>query len=164
MEYSFDIEGAKKQTAIERKKRAIQLSIDKLYFENEGLEEAMKSNHTIIKKMAENLRLYGNMSEKQVALAIKLASERQAYESVAVATPTGKIEGIFKVLSSKPYCDNYGRDCFKVLLQHSTDSWKCYGNYAVNLEIGVSIDCKMEVTPSNTDQYFGFFKRLKIKN
>jgi len=80
--------------------------------ENEGLEDALKTDHYISQDLAANLAKWGGLSEKQVALAFKLQTDANKpvdpNEPVDVKPPEGRVVITGEVLSIKERFDDYG--------------------------------------------------------
>jgi hypothetical protein len=162
LKYRNEVQGIKKQTLLERRKFERAKQIDAIFNANEGLEEALKVNDRTIANIAQSLKKYATISDKQIAFVFKLAEKRKEFEVTAKKAIEGKFEGEFKVLSCKWYKDAFTELGYKVLLE-SVEGWKAYGKYANKLDIGITIKAAATFKPAETDEFFAYFKRLRIK-
>lgn len=109
---------------------------------------------------------FGNLTEKQLAAGYKFmekANEPKPEEIPAKDAPTGKVQGIFTVLSVK-YYDNQWGGSLKMLLQHKDDGYKvfCTVPSSINaIERGEEINLQVTLTPSDDDPKFAYGKRPK---
>jgi len=156
-----------------------------------GLKEALNLDHKISQDLKNNLYRWGNLSEKQIKLAYKLANDvknpkcpyckHEAHDGQECHCGCGKkaeviegrrqLEG--KVLSTKYHSTKWG-DQLKMLVLLNTGE-KVYGSipkieldngdmfYHEDGELltGCTIRFVATVERSNDDTYFGFFKRPK---
>lgn len=137
-----------------------------------GLEEALAMDHEILRDLKSKLIEYTDLSDKQVALAFRLASETKnpRPEDKHVPAPTGK--QIFRgtVISVKGYESDFGtvtRMTVKVTTPDGT--WLAWGTAPAALmghDHGPLKGCEVEVTatlsPGN-DPHFAIMKRPRGK-
>lgn len=83
------------------------------------LAAALSKEHPILKDMAEKLYRFGSLSEKQIAFAIKLGSERQ---EVVVPAPVGRGKVRGKVIKVKAYDGFHGGTTWKMTVKVETES------------------------------------------
>lgn len=147
--------------------------------ENENLNSALKADHCISHDLRSKLIRFGSLSEKQIALAFKLAGQvaeqnaRQADEEARkIAAPEGKLTVDAVILSTR-YQDNpyaYGTSVFKMLVMVDTEDgvWKAWGTCPTSLEElseelkGMKIQLTATFERSAKDESFAFFKRPKV--
>ena len=126
-----------------------------------ALAEAMTLDHPIVRDMASRKR---ELSEKQVALAMKLA-ERKANEPAKVAAPVGperrRVEGT--VLGTKE--DWYGNLRMTVKVIEGGGEWLCWGTVPSALLDGeelrgaqVGFDCVLKASKKG-DPHFAIISR-----
>ena len=133
----------------------------------------------ILFDVIEKLIKYGSLSDKQYAFLgrlvykienrDKIEAQRKAENDAAKPCPTGRIEITGTVLTTKFQESAYG-ETLKMLVR-ADDGWKVWGTVPSILEIftdgeiqrglqhGDRVRFKAQVTPSDTDTKFGFFKR-----
>ncbi|MCF8339808.1 MAG: hypothetical protein K9I82_02450 [Chitinophagaceae bacterium] len=163
LQYTFDVNGAKKQTMIQRKKRLTQIKISSVLDSNKDLENLLSVNHPIIRNIATSFYQTGNISEKQIDFIGKLAISRKELEAVATEFVEGKVKDVFKVLSCKKYVDDFTNSVkYKVLIENLKGHWKAYGNISTLVEVGTEITASGTFIKSDNDPLFGYFKRLRI--
>lgn len=163
LKYRFDVEGAKKQTLIARKRRLTQIKITEVLDANAGLEDSLAVNDTIVRDIAAKFYNTGILSDKQISFIGSLAERRKQFESIATEFVEGKVKDKFKVLSCKGYiCDYSNSTKYKLLIENVNGHWKAYGNLSSMLEVGSEINASGTFVKSDKDPLFGFFKRLRI--
>ena len=140
---------------------------NKILSKYEGLKEAFEvKNNSIITNIRENFVKYNTISEKQVALVMKLATQQIEINNTAKAIDFTKLENTtLEVVSLKKQDSQYG-EVTKILLK-SDEGYKLYGNLPsssdnVNSGDKVVFSCN-NITISSGDKFFGFFSRAKIK-
>jgi hypothetical protein len=128
MKYRVDIAGAKKQSlAIKQKQDRINklFAIEQTYPE---LLKDMEMYHPIIVSIREGMLKYAKISQKQVDLVAKLATERRERELTCAEAPTGKkvkidemtiVKASFKIVPSFTY-GGYASGKIAVTLQHES--------------------------------------------
>lgn len=135
---------------------------------HEGLREALETDHFITRNLKDNLLRWGNLSEKQIGLAFKLAKE--AAEAKAnpeaqvplIEAPTGRVALVGTVLSVKTSESPYGLQT-KMLVEvvRPEGTFKVWGtvpsNLLMNVGRGNRISFSANVIPKEPG--FGFFSR-----
>lgn len=163
MKYNYDVEGAKKQTMIARKRKLTQIKVAQTLEANVGLEDMLSVNDKIIRDIADRFYKTGNISEKQISFMSELAVKRRQLESIATEFVEGKVKDKFKVLSCKKYTCPYSNSTkYKLLVENVSGSWKAYGNISKLLEVGSEITASGTFVKSDNDPLFGYFKRLRV--
>lgn len=96
-----------------------------------GLDEALDVDHMITRDLSAKLTRYGSLSEKQVALALRIAREqqerteqREAEAALEIMPPAGRQEITGEVVTAKWKSTAYG-DALKMLVKVAADG----GNY-----------------------------------
>jgi hypothetical protein len=136
---------------------------------------ALHVDHRIINDIARRGAEYGDISEKQFALILKIAAEEaekaetpEAEEAPKVPVPVTdervEIEG---VIVSHKWVAGFGyEDVHKMLVEVTTDDgtyrlWGSYPNalYGVDADRGDRVRFVARIERSNNDESFGFFKR-----
>lgn len=125
--------------------------------------------HHILQDMRGKVRLWGQLTEPQVALACRLYSEALCPERVKVETPkvpapTGRVlvEGV--IISRKEHDGYNGDPCYKITVKVTTPAgeWLCWGSdFKGAGEIGTSVKFKATLTQSSKadSKHFAFYKR-----
>lgn len=173
-EFELQYKRFKAARAIELQKRKNEDERQVFLREHPGLEQALEIDHHIVQDIKDRFTQYRNLSEKQIALVFKLASEAMAprYQERLVPAPTGRqtFEGV--IVGTKIQEGYYG-DERKMVVKVDTEqgSWKCYGTipadirYHGNCNDGVLKGTKIKITATLTqskdDKSFAFFKRPK---
>lgn len=148
-----------------------------------GLRDALAADHDILRDMAEKLRRFGSLSEKQTAFALKLADEVRNPRPV-VECPEGK-QTLRGVIRSVKVVDGFRGDTFKMLVEADA-GFRVWGTVPSVLveaacehirEHGTSlhapdsifevlrgqrVEITAEVARSDRDPGFGFFKRPRL--
>ena len=140
-----------------------------------GLEAALAVGHYISDDLRASLDRYGNLSDKQVALAFKIQTQvaeqaererkREEERAALVAQGVKVVPGRYKVtgtiLSYKTVESPYGA-VVKMLVQ-SPEGWKVWGTVPRSIEWDIERDQQVTfvatVTPSDDDPTFGFYSR-----
>lgn len=140
-----------------------------------GLEAALAVEHNIIADIASRFRQYGNLSEKQIALVMKIAAEATTPRAVEqhVAAPTGRQTFRGVVVSAKAHEGSFGIES-KMTVKVTTlnGTWLAWstipaalldtvpvgeqGRYA-NLR-GAEVEITATLSPGK-DAHFAFAKR-----
>lgn len=108
---------------------------------NAGLREALKVDHYITRDLDASLWRYGRLTEKQVALAMKLhreANEPKPESEAEIMPPAGRVEITGTVVSTK-YQESrhpYGSSTHKMLVKVETEN----GSYRLFGTVPSSID------------------------
>ncbi len=147
----------------------------------EGSSKAWEAGGSqgILFDVIEKLIKYGSLSDKQydflgrlvykIDNRAKIEAQRKAESDAAKPCPTGRIEVIGTVLTTKFQESAFGVT-LKMLIR-ADDGWKVWGTVPSILKIftdgeiqrglqhGDRVRFKAQVTPSDTDTKFGFFKR-----
>ncbi len=141
------------------------------------LVEAFKVDHEIIKDIEARLNEWGEISEKQAALVLRLAA--QATER-HVAAPLGKVRVKGRIVSCKSYENAYGSQIKGVVKVETPEgSWLAFGSLAQSLltaiynisvlpengkrsvlegAVGLEVEFNATLEPGK-DAHFAFFKR-----
>lgn len=136
---------------------------------HEGLEVALAAEHPISRDLADKLQKYGSLSEKQVALAMKIAAEveeriarkeREAAEArPVVAGRAVELRGV--VLGARVEEGDFG-DTLKMLFRDDRGfkAWGTCPAAARGGEVkGLRLSFVADVEASQKDPCFGFFRR-----
>lgn len=165
-----------------KKARAVELQREKnkkergdFLEDHPGLEQALETDHHIVQDIKDRFFQYRNLSEKQIALVFKLASEAMApkYQERLVPAPTGRQTFTGVVIGTKLQ-SGYYEDVWKMIVKVETGDgcWKCFGTipsdirYHGNCNRGELKGTKVEITATLTqsdDAHFAFFKRPRGK-
>jgi hypothetical protein len=141
------------------------------------LNKALKADHHISRDLRAKAIKWGDLSEKQIALAFKLEvqaaenAERKANEPDAVPVPeTNKrftLKGL--VLGTRSEEGYYGATVLKMLVQVEAEGgvykvWgtcpeAIWGNSEGSVVKGCQVEFACKVQRSNDDESFGFFSR-----
>jgi len=167
---SEKVDRMKEVSMAKRKKLAKELAMKKFYADNAGIEEALNCDHKISKDLKSKLKQYGSLSEKQVALAIKLdvqakewAEKRKAENQDAKPVVEGRLKKVeMTLISAKPKVTEWGE--YTALLLKHVDGWKCWGKVGVNTELEAleeetTLIFSGTISKGGKDEFFGFFKR-----
>lgn len=139
--------------------------------QNPGLEAALKTNHRIVRDIAERFEQYGTLSPKQIALVFKIASDTLSERS-RVTVPTGRFTVRATVLSVKERENAYsGRLERKMTVKVTVDAdeadggeWLAWGSVPSD-SWGVCAGETITLTAAfekGSEHGFGFFKRPKV--
>jgi hypothetical protein len=178
------VDGIKGRTLLKRKKEKLARErakmaekAEKFLDENDGLREALELDHHITKDLKSNLYKWGNMSEKQIALAHKLVEGAKKYakmveerqEEMKDAQPVEegrlkKVEMTIVSTKSKTYSSEWETTTKTAMTMTHPDGWRVWGcvrydDELMSLESGSKILFSGTVTKSDKDDKFGFFKR-----
>jgi hypothetical protein len=148
-----------------------------------GLEDALKMDHKILRDLAERFRLYCSMSEKQVALAFKLADEIRNPKPEEAHVPAPVSEGRLtirgSVVSTKVQETDFGSILrMTVKVQTPAGSWLAWGTCPRSIAsfpwkdgvsgqvigtTGISVGDQVEFTATlragGREDFFAFFSR-----
>lgn len=144
--------------------------------QHEGLEEALKKPHRIIQDIAQRFQEYKTLSEKQVALVMKLAkeSETQQEEKKAVAPVGGRKTFQGTIVSTKSQDGFHGNIEYKMTVKVETADgvWFAWGTIPSALfdqveageqgKIYTLRGMKVEISATleaGRDPHFAFMKR-----
>ena len=127
----FEHENAKMRTGIAALmlKTEKELAIKDFLTRNPGLEDALKTDHRIVKDIAAKLPLYLELSDAQVALVMKLANEAKNPTEKLVPAPSGKTTFTGKVVSLKTsFSEAYGTTWkMTVKIETPAGNWLAWG-------------------------------------
>lgn len=135
-----------------------------------GLAAAFECDHRIVRDIRERFEQYGSVSEKQIALVIKLAGEARnpAPAEQHVVAPTGRVTFRGKVVSYKIQDSQYGTQ-YKIVVKVATDAgvWLCWCTAPASMlpssHGGSPLQgCDVEITATlerGRDAHFVFGKR-----
>lgn len=99
-----------------------------------GLEEALKTNHNIVQDIASRFDQYAEMSDKQVALVMKLAADAQKPAEKRVAAPTGRTTFEGTVVSCKRQNPEFSdRVVMTVKMETAEGSWMAWGTVPADI-------------------------------
>jgi len=173
------------ELAFDRAKRATAIQIERaqkaearaaFLAKHEGLEDALKADHRIIADIARRFVQYAELSEKQVALVMKLAAEVNAPKTekpaeVNVPAPTGKVTFTGEVVSVKSVESDYGITT-KITVKVTTEAgvWLAWGTAPSSL-LRAETEAplrgrKVEITATlepGREPHFVFMKRPRGK-
>lgn len=167
---------AKKQAAIELKKRENAEKREKFLNEHPGFEEALETDHYIIQDIKSKFKTYCNLSEKQVALVHKIARDLKEKKmspepDPTIPAPEGRMEVEGEILGFKEvpgYMDSTvtkmivrlgkGFDGAKVYCSKPSS----YDKIQRGLVRGDVILFKATFQRSDNDQFFSFGKRPQL--
>ena len=152
-------------------------AIEAVYAANPGLEEALKTAHPIVSDLGFKLKQYQDLSEKQIALAFKIAREEKEKASrpvqvernvpVPISDKRQKVTG--KVVSVKTTEGSYGLQTrCTVKVETPEGSWLVNGSLPDlktkddegyrHVHKGDTIAFEAQLEPGK-DAHFAFFKR-----
>lgn len=132
-----------------------------------GLEGALAIEHHISADLRDQLRTYGRLSEKQIALAFKLQADSLCPErpkEVNVPAPTGRVTVRGVLVSKKAYDSQYGtsiKGTVKVATPEGT--WLAWGTLPASLldaspQIGAVVEFTATLKPGR-DPHFALASR-----
>ena len=130
-----------------------------------GLQRALDLEHPIARDLKEKLRQYGKLSEKQVALALRLegeASRPKPEPEKHVPAPLGRLVVRGRVVSKKTHEGPWG-DSLKVVVKIETPegSWLCWGTWSYSsdrVDVGDVVEFRGTLE-AGREPHFAFFKR-----
>lgn len=104
-----------------------------------GLEEALKTDHNIVRSIAENFQTFRKLSDKQIALVFKLQAEKNAppqekEKTVAAPIVAGRQTFTGTVVSAKTHETAYGTS-YKMTVKVTTPEgvWLAWGTIPNNI-------------------------------
>jgi ribosomal protein L9 len=165
----------KKCTRRAREKEARTRQVDEFLASKPGLAEALQEDHSILSDMGNKLRMWGSLSDKQVAFAMKLAHELQEkrenkpVEEKHVTAPVGRQKIVGHVVGKRTDETQWGPST-KILVKVETPegSWLTWGStfdcadgkgdFIYNLQRGDQVEFTATVQ-SGKEPHFCFFKR-----
>lgn len=172
-------DNVKEKTLAQMRKKQKANKISALFQQNAGLEEALDSDNKICKSIKENLLKYAELSDKQIALAFKMAEQTNKFKelnAIKNATSSEVTEGKLKkqkvtIISKKVgEFDGFGgvKEVKAVLVLEHELGFRLYGKINMypaldSMVAGDSVLFTGTVTKSDKDPYFGFFKRGGIE-
>jgi hypothetical protein len=165
-EGSSEATGAMVRLGREIERRRLVDAANKFFAAN-GLIEAMelRSKHHILQDLFSKCVKYGNLSEKQIAFALKLANEVSERETVkaneppASPAPTGRCTVVGTLLGFKSVENDFG-STLKMLVQ-ADEGFKVWVTCPTSLRAdrGDKVQFTATITPSNDDPCFAFGSR-----
>lgn len=139
-----------------------------------GLEEALETDHHIVDDIKRRFVQWCNLSDKQIALVMKLHKEAtektEEPEEKHVPAPEGKQTFTGVVVSKKAHDNAYGCT-IKITVKMTTPEgvWLAWGTCPSSLlyhsqeeqgcDVGDTVEIKATVKRSDSDAHFSFFKR-----
>jgi hypothetical protein len=163
-EFKLGYEAFKKARATELKRKMVEEDVELILNEVDGLREAFKVDHDIVDDIRERFERTGRISEKQIALVLKLKKQSEEPEKKLLSVPTGRVEVKGQILTSKVVDGYYGSQ-HKMLVEVESGEgvYRVYGTVPAALE---RIDGPLKgkrvsfvATLSERELGFGFFKR-----
>lgn len=134
---------------------------EKFLADHPGLGDALTLNHRILRDMSERLDMYGALSDKQIAFALKLAEEvrNPKEEEAKVPAPEGRHTWEGQVVSVKQ--GDYG---YRLILKTETPNgvWLAMGSCPSALVGCVQRGDAVRLTATlahGKDEHFAFYKR-----
>ena len=132
-----------------------------------GLEQALATDHRIIRDISDRLTQWGTLSDAQIALVMRLHAESLApkVEETHVPAPTGRVEFEGEIISIKATDGHYGPGYrMTVKVQAEGGTWLANGTCPVGLgptsELrGKRVNVIATLTPSGDKEHFVFMKR-----
>lgn len=131
--------------------------------EHEGLREALEEDHYIIADLGNRLAREGYLSDKQVALALKIAAEVRN-PTPKVDAPTGRVDFVGEVVGIKEVLDGpYGPQTkITVKVQELQGIWIAQGTcpraLVSKVERGMQVALRATLKPSR-NHYFAYMSR-----
>ena len=174
---AFELEAGRRRAAAAMQIQREQNKEEREAFlaEHPGLAEALETDHHIVQDIKANFAHFRSLSDKQIALVLKLANEvaNPKPEEAHVPAPEGKQTFQGRVVAVKLQEGYYG-DSLKATVKVDTPdgSWVAWGT-APKLLLDLACDhgglrgCKVEITAtltrSDRDEHFAFMKRPRGK-
>lgn len=133
----------------------------------EHARQGMPERHPIVVDMIGKLVRYGSLSEKQVALLVRLETEPEpepeAEPEPTKEAPAGKIRFEGEVLGEKEHANEFGITT-KWLCRATDGAWKLWvtkprAAFDLGLGRGSRVSFNVSVEPSRDDPFFAFGKR-----
>lgn len=128
-----------------------------------ALAAALATDHPILKDLAGSLRRWGSLSEKQMALALKIASD-ETNKPAEIEPPTGREEIEAVVLAIKPPHPDAMYPAWKLVLRVETPTgeYRLHGTLPSALDdedVATGDRVRIRATIAPKEAGFGFFKR-----
>lgn len=134
--------------------------------EHPGLEVALQGDHYITRDMAAKFQRYLALSDKQIALAMKLAAEEPERKEAERQTdcPEGRIEVEGEVVGLGRKDTDWGSARYTMTVEVTTDAgtFRIWGTQPTSLDDaarGSRVRFTATIARSSDDHSFGFFKR-----
>ena len=142
--------------------------------EHPGLAEALETDHNIVANIKQSFVQWCNLSEKQIALVMKLHKEDKEQSEAPQESHTAAPEGkrVFRgVVVSKRAKDTQWGCSIKLTVKVTTPEgvWLAWGTCPAALlysnsddpgaEVGDTVELKATLTRSDRDDHFAFYKR-----
>lgn len=131
--------------------------------QNEGLREALETDHYIVHDIKDKLWHYGDLSPKQIELVFKIANQESDPDKPRkIDPPTGRVKVSGKVISLKDSETDFGWQ-LKMLVEVTEDhgSYRVFGTVpsaiSEDIERGSMVSFMAAVRPREPG--FGFFSR-----
>jgi len=130
----------------------------------EMIEVFRTCDHRIVRDLAGKVHRFGELSDKQIALAKKLASEAANPAPTGIVPDGDRTEVTGTVISTREVVSNYGVD-YKMLIEVATEAGpiRLYGSIPkailLDTEKGVTVTLTATLKRSEKDEGFGFFSR-----
>ena len=169
----YDLARMKKSVELARERGRKAAAVAAFLEKHEGLADALQCDHYIVADINSKLIRYGDLSDRQVALVMKIAREqaeraqREAAreEEPKVAVVAGRREMTATVLGTRCQDSMYGIQ-FKMLVR-TDDGQKLWSTIPASLmDLGAIADLRGKtirftgtVEVSRDDDFFGFVKR-----
>lgn len=132
------VEGMREANAAELMKHKRQQAFDKFCAANEGLAAALEQPHRILADLRDRLLRFGDLSEKQVALALKIANEKPE-SHIAAPVSDKRVTFAGTIVSAKTTESQYGLQYkMTVRVDGEGGSWLANGTVPKQLLDGVS--------------------------
>lgn len=182
---TYEYARSRKQAAALRRRLKAKADAEQFLVDHPGLEEALTCSHRITQDLRSKLFQYGSLSDKQVALAMKLPADQAEYEARKAreaaereAAPdwpqmSGRVEVEGTVVSCR--WDDTGWGSALKMLVKLDDGRKCWGTCPRSVENdlmersgsnsildelkGRRVRFQAAVQVSDDDSKFAFFKR-----
>lgn len=134
-DFDAGLEALKRATAATRLAEMNRKERQAFLDDHPGLAEALEVDHYIVKDIAARFRQYRSLSEKQVALVMKLSNETKnpAPAEVHVPAPEGRVTVRGKVLSVKVADSDFGGYKMTVKVETPAGSWLAWGTCPRNI-------------------------------
>lgn len=163
-DWTAQIEALKKGRAARLESLRRQERYDYFCSFHDGLATILEEPHPIIIDMKERLRRWGNLSEKQVEFAFKIARQLREpkWQEKHVAAPEGRIAFSGVIVSKKTIEGAYGEAVkITIKVRSPEGSWLVWTTMPASLS-GVQVGDEVELTATLTkgkDEHFAFGKR-----
>ena len=170
----LELKKLKRRVAAERERIKAAAKAAEFMAANPGLDVALKTDHHIVQDIGAKLLKWGSISDKQIALVNKIASdvaERAKAKAIEDDMPKDPVvEGKGTVITGKVLATKYQDSQFGTTLKmlvRDDRGFKVWGTVPANIDNegednvlrGKHITFVANTEVSKDDQYFGFFKR-----